>query len=734
MVDGAAHDKAISLFKYLREIARLRSRPVTTVESYESVLWLREIPREPGCESAFWDSNPEAEIDSWLEISKPNLPVPPALPEPLQVITPPDVLRQFTSIPEIPEEALGDRAELQLLWNRYLEELWLPWAAEREGMEPQQKAYTRLHSVYQQLLRQSEIFEFVLGIGLLTWDTPSGQRIKRHLLVIPLNIDLEESSGRITVISSNENGEVQIEQDMLEPLERPDGSVQRRIEDKLREFGESALLPPNAFDVLQTWVHNVSSKGMFSEELEASGDIDQALRVCFAPAFILRKRLQHGLVKTYTEIIGQLEQGSALPSTVRKLVEIAEDSGESASDQDVPSFPGAIQETLLPLPSNDEQMEIVRALNTRKGLLVQGPPGTGKSHTIANLICYLLATGKRILVTSQTPRALRVLKAMIPDGVKPLSVSLLGGDAESLKDLESSVQEITSKHGKWQREEEQRQVSSLANALDKLMASEANLLRRSRELREVETYEHDVAAGAYRGTAQRIAERVATERQQYGWLSDEASPDGEVPLTDVEALELLQLFRDFPIERCQEVSRAIPEIGALPSEHDFVLMIDKERDAVNRFRSFGELAQGSTFDSIRNRSREILLEFRQSLVKMLDSCGKASKLTEAWSQRAARDVFESNDDIWLDLLNTSRSKLEGLRAAAAECDSISLQLPEGIQHQTALSMLRALHQHLADGGGFGIPLFRPEPVRRASRLVRKAKINGRKLNSAEAVR
>ncbi|MGE5599552.1 MAG: hypothetical protein ACM3XS_09250 [Bacteroidota bacterium] len=30
---------------------------------------------------------------------------------------------------------------------------------------------------------------------------------------------------------------------------------------------------------------------------------------------------------------------------------------------------------------------------------MQGPPGTGKSHTIANLICHLLATGQWSLWT-----------------------------------------------------------------------------------------------------------------------------------------------------------------------------------------------------------------------------------------------------------------------------------------------------------------------------------------------
>ena len=101
------------------------------------------------------------------------------------------------------------------------------------------------------------------------------------------------------------------------------------------------------------------------------------------------------------------------------------------------------EEVLFPLPTNDEQLTIIRSLSGRSGVLVQGPPGTGKSHTIVNLICHLLATGNRVLVTSQTPRALKVLREKIakelPE-ILPLTVSLLGEDAESRQNLEHSVQ------------------------------------------------------------------------------------------------------------------------------------------------------------------------------------------------------------------------------------------------------------------------------------------------------
>jgi hypothetical protein len=72
---------------------------------------------------------------------------------------------------------------------------------------------------------------------------------------------------------------------------------------------------------------------------------------------------------------------------------------------------GEVKELFFPLPYNDEQVTIVQQLERAPGVTVQGPPGTGKTHTIANIVCHYLATGRRVLVTSAGEPALRVLTA-----------------------------------------------------------------------------------------------------------------------------------------------------------------------------------------------------------------------------------------------------------------------------------------------------------------------------------
>ena len=134
-----------------------------------------------------------------------------------------------------------------------------------------------------------------------------------------------------------------------------------------------------------------------------------------------RRRSESGLRRTFQDIVDQLRTGHPVPPGVRSLVTIADDrepAPDGPKDRQTPRTPAS--DVYFPLPSNAEQQEIAARLATRRVVLVQGPPGTGKSHTIANLVCHLLATGQRVLVTSHTARALSVLQDKLPKETRPL--------------------------------------------------------------------------------------------------------------------------------------------------------------------------------------------------------------------------------------------------------------------------------------------------------------------------
>ena len=147
---------------------------------------------------------------------------------------------------------------------------------------------------------------------------------------------------------------------------------------------------------LKSWASALHPDSEWSADLKVAAGGGAKPMVTFAPALLLRKRTQTGMVRIYEAMIARLSgDKEEAPPGWTGLV-------EDADDQDVPGSAapfteGATKPSLdrhevyFPLPANREQRRIVEAISRRRGVLVQGPPGTGKSHTIANLVCHFSA-------------------------------------------------------------------------------------------------------------------------------------------------------------------------------------------------------------------------------------------------------------------------------------------------------------------------------------------------------
>ena len=186
----------------------------------------------------------------------------------------------------------------------------------------------------------------------------------------------------------------------------------------------------------------------------------------------------------------------------------------AASSGEVP-----IRELYFPKPYNQEQVEVIRKLEGCEGVVLQGPPGTGKTHTIANVISHYLATGKRVLVTSQKTPALKALKSQLPEGIQMLTGMLLESDSEGQAELECSVNRITSEilqYNERTLEEEIRNLESTVN--------------RTHEALQRNEKRTDILAGQYRtrppvhigGESPReLAQEVAEASPLHEWFPDE---------------------------------------------------------------------------------------------------------------------------------------------------------------------------------------------------------------------
>ena len=506
-ISEGLRDKAVRLFTYLKEVCQLRFIVVRDCRSYEQVLWFHAIPREPECFCIVWNGATEAN-ESWIEVHRsPEPSCPPVAPSCKEWISQAALLnsaetptlreRILAPVPEGPSPSyieLSTKPDVQAMWREYLGTKWEPWAKEHRRWKGVQQAYGNLFSIYQQQKRLGESFELRVGLGLLSWQTPTGERIYRHILAGQANINFDASRGVISVSAAAEGVKLTLEHDMLDPSQLPTPEQHQAVEDGVQANAETPWDQNLIEPLLRRWVHAMNERGRYENSLQPPVSASPIPQVIFAPALILRRRTARTIVKLLDDITKNLERDGKIPFGVRRLCQIVDDVVPDADDESAhapTTTQPADTETYFPLPANDEQSTIAQRLSTGRGLLVQGPPGTGKSHTIANLICHLLAKGKRVLVTSQTPRALKVLQDKIPQELSALCVSILGNDTGALKNMENSVLGITERHHAWEAGGKERNAQNIHRLEARLLTGRKRLQEietRLRQLREIETY------------------------------------------------------------------------------------------------------------------------------------------------------------------------------------------------------------------------------------------------------
>ena len=393
---------------------------------------------------------------------------------------------------------LSNYPDISEKWEQYLEEKWFPWAEENERLLKIQEVYSKLHAIYQLQKALGETYELVVGLGLLSWKT-SSNKYRRHLVVAQASIELDTKKGTLFLKQGAEGAKLNLEQDMLEVQERCSIDIYNTIKEQFSEIGDEVWDNVKTETVLKTWIHSVSADGVYSSSLTHPKNLPQVPNITYAPAIILRRRRYLKLAETFDKIIAQIKNGDKIPFGIQRVVEIIDDFHRDDNGAMFPIKTNDFQEILFPKPANDEQRRIVEYLRSRQGVLVQGPPGTGKSHTIVNLLCHLLANGKRVLVTSQMRNALKVLKALIPKEVAALCVNLLGSDKDSLQSLKESVEGIVHRKFEWDQNPEQNRklVLQLKSQLEELNKQKAELTRKLYEIRESETYQYRICDGFY---------------------------------------------------------------------------------------------------------------------------------------------------------------------------------------------------------------------------------------------
>ena len=737
--------KAIRLIEYLTRVASLRAKLIRDVSDYSQTLWLHEIPKEKGCFTQAWGPDEEYDQDIWIEIQTSHEPELPRVPEVCLDWVNRNTLQETNDFPELLNEitrqienieweegtdqpqfisqtvTLQAHPEVQEAWDSFIEQKWMPWAKEHQKWESVHKVYSALFAINQEQLRLGEEYELVLGIGLLTWQTPSNQRVRRHLVVANALLEFEARLGKFTVRPNHDGANLRPELDMLDIEDQP-ARAEEEAKNGLNKAADDPWDKSCIEGILSALVHSINPHGEYHDRLEAKKLQDLSKpNVEYTPALILRKRSVKGLTEILNGIKKRIEDGEPIPPEFEDIAEIQQSDRKVSTEPDADSNLQTDVEIYFPKPSNEEQLRIVEKIRSASGVLVQGPPGTGKSHTIANLICHLLATGQRTLITAKTPRALKVLERLLPEEMRPLCINLLGSGLEEKRSLEASVRAVLQKNEQWKDDHAQREIQTGKDSLHRLRQERSEIEKRLRAIRESETHPQTIADGAYRGTATQIAQAVVKDKDLYGWFTDIVPINSQFPLSESERTVLLKGMRALSMAKRQELDLSWPD--RLPSVEFFESLVQRERKTtVQEKKTLSNIDQ-EVLQGLSRLPEESISSIQESFTKLRNDVVMLKSLPHSWIPDALRDISLGNDAVWQELHKTSEQIMCNIEKIFHAPDENSVVLPDDRDPKAVLVDAETLKEHMLNGGKLGWGLFRPKVVKSVVYIIKDVKIN-----------
>ena len=749
-VTAPERDRVLNLVDYLIKIAELRTVIIRNVEKYDNLLWLSEIPRLHGCYTQVWGAEEGREPNHWIEIQNQPQPELPRIPEICTEWVDYTTLRNKSDLPQLKDSIvksipnpnwqsdsdqpelidqthdLAGQLDVQCAWDEYVDERWSDWRDRHNDWEKINRSYSRLFQIHQQQLRSREDYELVLAFGLMTWRSKTNHHIRRHLIVADVELTFEAKLPKFTLMPSEDGANFRLELDMLDIDDQP-AETGLQAKSTLSEIEIQIENRTHIEGILKSVANSINPRSQYKDSLESTSRqwTEQPI-VEYAPALILRKRSTRGLTDTLQNVREAVEAGGRIPPNFGDLAEVDQRS-ERDLDQEPSEQLLSDDRIFFPLLANDQQRRIVGQLSKQKSVLVQGPPGTGKSQTIVNLICHLLATGRRILITAKTPRALQVIEGLMPLSLRPLCVSRLGQGSEEQRSLETSVRGILRKNQEWDDVTAREELDRLEAQYDSKQRELADVSRRQRKLNKSETRSHQLVPGEYEGTRAFIAEKWSKNKSKYEWLRDTPKLGEEPKFNSEQLLDILAEIRHFNPDLRKNLQLEVPE--SLPSVDDFTALINNEKEAYTKeqlARRNADLELAQDLQTMCNFN--IVSTIRDRLVQYEKAYHRVVRNLRASGNKWLRNVLHTlnNDDYadWQNLYDSTTCALVTIDESLEAVRKRKVQIPSTVNIASALELCLNLDRDLKVDKSLGWWIFAPKIARQCRRKFKHIRIDG----------
>jgi very-short-patch-repair endonuclease len=580
------------------------------------------------------------------------------------------------------------RVEALNVWKGTLER----WAeAERPAIAARQ-LFERVHALWTTMQREGDRVELVLAEGMLYEET---QLIRHPVLLQRINFEFDPAVPEFRFSTGTEK--IELHRALLRLVPSIEGRMIAHFDKELETHAVEPLGGESTTGFLRSLIQGLFTDGEFLHEKPPTLTSARP-SIWREPVIFLRPRFA-GLNTTLDFILEDLDGDVVVPEGLAGIVGIeaqANASLENLRDDDSPATPSPPEpDILFSKPANREQYEIAARLAKNRAVLVQGPPGTGKTHTIANLLGYLLAQGKTVLVTAHTTKALRVLRDQVDKALQPLCLSVLGRDSESQNQMKESAQEIANRLSSSNAATLRKEAALLREKRLQLLDTAAMLRRRLRDARFSELEE--IVVGGEGLSPIEVAKRVKADAERDGWIPGPLQPGVLCPLTEPEVRRVYATNSVLSLSDERQIAVAQPSLSQLVSPADFRLLASERAGTTTRAKLHRCQFWAESATSVYSAKQ--LQGLHQSV------CAASSVLTEKenWLREVLFAGWTGGDhrEVWNDLL----SSIESLAGEAATTTRLERtygpQLPEGQPEDQVARILDEIGAHLERDGRLG---------------------------------
>ncbi|MCW7997033.1 DNA helicase, partial [Clostridium sp. cpc1] len=372
------------------------------------------------------------------------------------------------------------------------------------------------------------------------------------------------------------------------------------------------------------------------------------------PILIIRKRDNSLWSKEIESMVEEIDNGYDIPKTIEALVEEKEIEDDCIHKN---QWKECKDDILFPLEANEEQISIAKKICENEAILVQGPPGTGKSHTIANLICHFLAHGKKVLVTSETSRALRVLINKIPEDIKPLCVNLLD-DSNGEYELEQCIKNISDNLCK-NPSEIIDDIYILNNERKECKKNQQVLYNKLKEIEFMENKKIHCKGNYYKLI--HIGSWLNENQYKYGWIKDNIRYEDIKPVNEEQFNKLISVLKNNGKEYIENINELIFICNKIPSYKEVENKLDRMIYLESNLNFYKNKIKGWYIPAECKCNYDILLDFLYNCLEKMKSIIQEPILGKMFKLYYSSEIFRDSINNFLLNLNSSKEKLIEIR-------------------------------------------------------------------------